>query len=125
MRSSLGTFNWRRIHGTDRKSNHSFGIAIDLKLPANLHKHWQWAGCQPEKPCPYSSAVLNDTILQRIVAIFEALGFIWGGKWHHYDTMHFEYRPELTPPLCSTQLGVSHALWINPDLIVALLGCQC
>ncbi len=22
-------------------------------------------------------------------------GFIWGGRWYHYDTMHFEYRPEL------------------------------
>ena len=22
-------------------------------------------------------------------------GFIWGGKWYHYDTMHFEFRPEL------------------------------
>jgi hypothetical protein len=20
---------------------------------------------------------------------------IWGGKWGHFDTMHFEYRPEL------------------------------
>jgi len=30
-----------------------------------------------------------------IVRIFEAHGFIWGGKWYHYDTMHFEYRPEL------------------------------
>jgi peptidoglycan LD-endopeptidase CwlK len=30
-----------------------------------------------------------------IVKIFEANGFIWGGKWWHYDTMHFEYRPEL------------------------------
>ena len=30
-----------------------------------------------------------------IVRIFEKHGFIWGGKWHHYDTMHFEYRPEL------------------------------
>jgi hypothetical protein len=30
-----------------------------------------------------------------IVAIFERHGFIWGGKWRHYDTMHFEYRPEL------------------------------
>jgi D-alanyl-D-alanine carboxypeptidase-like protein len=28
-----------------------------------------------------------------IVDIFERHGFIWGGKW--YDTMHFEYRPEL------------------------------
>jgi hypothetical protein len=24
-------------------------------------------------------------------------GFIWGGYWYHYDTMHFEYRPELLP----------------------------
>ena len=28
-------------------------------------------------------------------ARFETHGFIWGGKWYHYDTMHFEYRPEL------------------------------
>jgi hypothetical protein len=27
--------------------------------------------------------------------VFEAERFIWGGKWYHYDTMHFEYRPEL------------------------------
>ena len=26
---------------------------------------------------------------------FEKYGFIWGGKWYHFDTMHFEYRPEL------------------------------
>ncbi|NUM57423.1 MAG: M15 family metallopeptidase, partial [Bdellovibrionaceae bacterium] len=30
---------------------------------------------------------------------FESEGFIWGGKWNHYDTMHFEYRPELFPHL--------------------------
>lgn len=21
--------------------------------------------------------------------------FIWGGKWNHFDTLHFEYRPEI------------------------------
>ena len=31
-----------------------------------------------------------------IVRIFEKHGFIWGGRWYHYDTMHFEYRPELS-----------------------------
>jgi peptidoglycan L-alanyl-D-glutamate endopeptidase CwlK len=30
-----------------------------------------------------------------IVRIFEKHGFVWGGKWYHYDTMHFEYRPEI------------------------------
>ncbi len=34
-------------------------------------------------------------IPMEIVRIFEKHGFIWGGRWHHYDTMHFEYRPEL------------------------------
>jgi peptidoglycan LD-endopeptidase CwlK len=29
------------------------------------------------------------------VRVFEKHGFIWGGRWYHYDTMHFEYRPEL------------------------------
>jgi hypothetical protein len=30
------------------------------------------------------------------VAVFEREGFIWGGKWYHFDPIHFEYRPELT-----------------------------
>jgi hypothetical protein len=32
---------------------------------------------------------------RQIVDIFERHGFIWGGRWYHYDTMHFEFRPEL------------------------------
>ena len=34
------------------------------------------------------------------VDAFEAEGFIWGGRWLHYDTMHFEYRPELLDADC-------------------------
>jgi hypothetical protein len=30
-----------------------------------------------------------------VVKAFEAFGFLWGGKWMTYDTMHFEYRPEI------------------------------
>ena len=37
----------------------------------------------------------RNMIPWEIVEIFEKNGFIWGGKWNHYDTMHFEYRPEL------------------------------
>ncbi len=29
------------------------------------------------------------------VAAFEDNGFVWGGKWPFFDTMHFEYRPEV------------------------------
>ncbi len=92
---SLGTFNWRMIQGTTRQSNHSFGTAIDFQLPSHLQKYWLWAGCKPNKACAYPEKVLQDSKLQKIVAIFEEFGFIWGGKWYHYDTMHFEYRPEL------------------------------
>jgi hypothetical protein len=41
---------------------------------------------------------------QEIIDIFERHGFIWGGKWYHYDTMHFEYRPELTGLKPASQL---------------------
>ena len=44
--------------------------------------------------------IWKNRIPQEIVDAFEAEGFIWGGRWAHYDTMHFEYRPELTSPLC-------------------------
>ena len=38
-----------------------------------------------------------NRIPYEIVEIFERHGFIWGGRWYHFDTMHFEYRPELLP----------------------------
>ena len=37
----------------------------------------------------------RNRIPPEIIDIFERHGFIWGGKWYHFDTMHFEYRPEL------------------------------
>jgi hypothetical protein len=32
---------------------------------------------------------------RQVVQAFEEQGFIWGGKWLYFDTMHFEYRPEI------------------------------
>jgi hypothetical protein len=43
--------------------------------------------------------------LNQIVKIFESKGFVWGGKWWHYDSIHFEYRPELTLPGCGQGLS--------------------
>ena len=84
-----GTFNWRRIDGTKRLSSHSFGIAIDVNL--KYSNYWSWD--DPKKEQFYLGYV--NRIPMEIVEIFEKHGFIWGGKWFHYDTMHFEYRPEL------------------------------
>jgi hypothetical protein len=86
---SAGTYNCRRIAGTDRRSMHAYGAAIDINT--DYTDYWLWA-----KPVgghyPY-----RNRIPQAIVEVFERHGFIWGGKWYHYDTMHFEYRPELLP----------------------------
>lgn len=85
-----GTFNWRTISGTSRLSAHSFGMTIDLNTSHS--NYWQWdCKCKDEsKPLSY-----HNRIPDALVDIFEKHGFIWGGKWQHYDTMHFEYRPEL------------------------------
>lgn len=96
-----GTFNWRPIQGTKRMSSHSFGAAIDFQLPKSLGHYWLWAGCKPGAVCNYPQAVLKHPGLQEVVQIFEANGFIWGGKWYHFDTIHFEYRPELLVPQCT------------------------
>ncbi|NDW10744.1 M15 family metallopeptidase [Dysgonomonas sp. 520] len=84
------TFNWRKIAGTNRLSSHSFGTAIDLN--ANFSNYWQWdCRCRNEE----ATLKYKNQIPQLIVDTFEKYGFIWGGRWYHYDTMHFEYRPEL------------------------------
>ena len=48
----------------------------------------------------YNTLKWRNVVPQEIVDAFEAEGFIWGGRWLHYDTMHFEYRPELLDPAC-------------------------
>jgi D-alanyl-D-alanine carboxypeptidase len=83
-----GGFAWRKVSGTDRLSPHSFGIAIDLN--PKLGGYWLWSGARPGKVGRY-----NNRIPEAIVRTMESFGFIWGGKWHHYDGMHFEYRPEV------------------------------
>jgi D-alanyl-D-alanine carboxypeptidase-like protein len=85
---SAGTYNCRVIAGTNRVSAHGQGIAIDVALK---HSDY-WRNAAPGKDGAYA---YKNAIPMDIVRIFEKHGFIWGGKWHHYDTMHFEYRPEL------------------------------
>jgi D-alanyl-D-alanine carboxypeptidase len=88
MRPLQGTYNCRPIAGTDRPSAHGLGIAIDL---AEAHTHyWLWSQPEADGRIPYKNEMPWE-----IVRIFEKHGFVWGGKWYHYDTMHFEYRPEI------------------------------
>jgi hypothetical protein len=79
-----GTFKWRKIAGTNRLSVHSFGAAIDINVKYSAYWRWSKGAYRYQNKIPLE-----------IVKAFERHGFIWGGKWYHYDTMHFEYRPEL------------------------------
>lgn len=89
-----GTFKWRLIANTNRLSNHSFGMTIDIN--ADLSDYWQWDLEHAGLPITEDSALTyHNHIPWQIIPIFEKYGFIWGGKWYHYDSMHFEYRPEL------------------------------
>ncbi|MGE0022238.1 MAG: M15 family metallopeptidase [Hyphomicrobium sp.] len=87
-----GTYNCRTIAGTDRVSAHGWGFAVDIV--ASEADYWRWAPGGAAGKVAY-----RNRIPLEIVHVFERHGFIWGGRWYHYDTMHFEYRPELLPPL--------------------------
>ena len=86
-----GTYVVRNIAGTSRRSAHSYGVSLDINVRRSHYWRWQ----RPATPLRWRSQ-----IPQAIVDAFEAEGFIWGGRWYHYDTMHFEYRPELLDPAC-------------------------
>jgi hypothetical protein len=84
---SAGTYACRPIVDTGQPSMHSYGAAIDLNFALSDYWYWQRAG---SGAINYRNRMPNE-----VVEIFERYGFIWGGKWYHYDTMHFEYRPEV------------------------------
>lgn|GEM_PF-505456 len=80
-------YSCRPIAGTARIGMHSYAAAIDLN-PA-FGDNWQNAR-RSRRQYRY-----RNRIPLEIVDIFEKHGFIWGGRWSHFDTFHFEYRPEL------------------------------
>jgi len=96
---SLGSpagFAWRNIADTQSRSYHSYGIAIDL-LPRALgsrQAYWFWTS---QHRADWWNVSYNDRYHPpaAVIRIFEDNGFIWGGKWVLFDTMHFEYRPEI------------------------------
>lgn len=87
---SEGTFYWRKVRGANRQSAHSYGMTIDIG--GNYKSYWLWANPKATETskCKYENKIPLD-----IVEVFEKHGFVWGGRWYHYDTMHFEYRPEI------------------------------
>lgn len=87
---SSGTFYWRNVRGAKRLSAHSYGIAIDLGVANSDYWLWKNPGAKEEDKIRYVNRFPKE-----IARIMQKYGFVWGGSWYHFDTMHFEYRPEL------------------------------
>jgi hypothetical protein len=93
---TLDGYNWRRIDGTSSLSFHAYGAALDV-IPAyygGKQVYWRWAmKASPEwYSLPYENRFMPP---MSFVQAFERHGFVWGGKWLTFDTIHFEYRPEV------------------------------
>lgn len=89
-------YNWRQIAGTVTRSGHSYGTAIDLILNSKEKRqiYWLWTQNSGLNFCevPYEQRFSPP---ESFIRAFENHGFVWGGKWLFYDTIHFEYRPDI------------------------------
>ena len=86
-------WHWRNVAGTQSRSFHAYGAAIDI-MPRALGGRavfWRWAG-------PHWYNIPHERRYhppETVIRIFEEQGFVWGGKWTLFDTIHFEFRPEV------------------------------
>jgi hypothetical protein len=73
-----GAFNFRPMRGTPVLSMHGFGCALDL-APTRNPQH-----------APYEED--KGMMPMKVVQIFEAEGWTWGGRWsaRSIDCMHFQ-----------------------------------
>jgi len=92
----------RKVEGTDnvyifRNGNHQamFVVAPEGVIAADRIAYGRPTGGQQYWLWGPKGAAYRNRLPFGIVQIFEKHGFIWGGKWGHFDTMHFEYGPEL------------------------------
>lgn len=90
------SFKQKQVIGSENLSFHSFGLALDLvpKSYRGKQVYWRWSKV-------FRKDWYRIPLRQRwappkaVIDIFEKNGFVWGGKWCHFDTIHFEYRPEI------------------------------
>lgn len=91
------SFIRRDIAASQNQSYHGWGLAIDL-VPMSYegrHVYWRWSRVFDRESWHRIPIEQRWSPPQRVVEIFERHGFVWGGKWAHFDMIHFEYRPEI------------------------------
>lgn len=103
--NNTSAFNFRKVAGTTKLSNHARGLAIDLNTRYNPYVTRRGVSPKNGKPYAFNRNRRKDIpykIDHQDLAykLFKAEGFIWGGDWKSVkDYQHFEYGPSPTLPL--------------------------
>lgn len=87
----------RGIAGTATRSQHAWGLAVDL-VPASYEGrqvYWRWSRAWNPRGWHRIPLEQRWSPPDAVIEIFERHGFVWGGKWARFDNIHFEYRPEI------------------------------
>jgi hypothetical protein len=91
----LGGYVFRLMTASNKLSNHSFGLAIDINYNENYFKSSTkqvgafWKPCPADGCSPYSIPTGGS-----VVKSFKSQGFGWGGDWKNSkDYMHFSCVP--------------------------------
>ena len=87
---NTSAFNFRVVAGTDQLSQHAFGLAIDINPVENP---WvRGGGFVPAAGAPYlDRGDVRPGMIVRpgpVVALFDELGWEWGGDWAHAQDHH-------------------------------------
>jgi hypothetical protein len=84
-------FNCRYVDGTERWSNHAFGLAVDINPLLN-----PWVRGETALPVEGEPYVERDPAVPGMInagdatiAAWERVGWSWGGTWQSPDYMHF------------------------------------
>jgi len=91
------SFLFRDIAKSRTRSLHGFGLALDLvpRSYGGRQVYWQWSRVQDREGWYRIPLSQRWSPPQEVIEAFEHHGFVWGGKWSRFDTVHFEYRPEI------------------------------
>lgn len=98
--NNTSAFNYRKIAGTEKLSNHSQGLAIDIN--PKINPYITSKGIAPANSRRYKEREVSkcrgkykDYMIHKgdeVYKIFQKYGFSWGGNWKHAkDYQHFEY----------------------------------
>lgn len=99
--NNSSAFNYRKIAGKNKLSNHAYGLAIDIN--PRINPYITSKGVAPsngkvyknrnKKTCKGKYAAYMISEKSEIVKIFKKYGFSWGGDWKNSkDYQHFEYK---------------------------------